>query len=463
MNPSPLTPLLALVSTFSLLASTSLMAALQPCRIEVVEDGSGWPVPLVEFRTLHQVRFVTDNAGVIAFDLPELMGVETWFDIHGHGYEVDKDGFGYRGVRLTPEPGATLRVTVKRRMPARRLGRLTGAGLFGESQKVGAELDWKESGVLGCDSVLNAMHKGRLFWIWGDTTLARYPLGLFHASGATTSGQPLSSLEPPLRLHYDYFRDKDGRPRNVAEMKGEGPTWLMGLISLPDAKGNPHLVASFSKIKPPMEIYESGLCEWNETSDNFEPVSVVWKQSGSSPKPPPMPHGHPIQWTDDQQRSWVLFGDPLPDLRCPATYEAWKDTNTWEVLTPPTTFAAAGGKDVIKPHRGSMVWNAFRQRWVTVFVREHGNTSYLGEIYYAEAASPRGPWGPAVRILWHDNHTFYNPRIHPGFTEQGSPLLLFEATYTRSFADRPEPTPRYDYNQVLYRLDLNDPSLIQAH
>ncbi len=126
---------------------------LTPCRVEVVEKGSGWPVPLVELRTTHNVRLITDNAGVIAFDLPELMGRETWFDVLGHGYEIPKDGFGYRGVRLTPEPGKTLKIEVTRTIIARRLGRITGAGLFAESQKLGRELDWRESGVLGCDSV----------------------------------------------------------------------------------------------------------------------------------------------------------------------------------------------------------------------------------------------------------------------------------------------------------------------
>src|SRR5437867_1846904 len=66
------------------------VAAIEPCRIEVVEKGSGWPVPLVELRTTHNVRFVTDNAGVIALDLPELMGREVWFEVIGHGYEVPK-------------------------------------------------------------------------------------------------------------------------------------------------------------------------------------------------------------------------------------------------------------------------------------------------------------------------------------------------------------------------------------
>ena len=201
----------ATLLTLSLVCGAA--AAVEPCRIEVVEKGTGWPVPLVELRTTHQVRFVTDNAGVIAFDLPELMGRETWFDVIGHGYEAPKDGFGYRGVRLTPEPGKTLRVEVQRTIVARRLGRLTGGGLFAESQKTGTEGDAVESGVVGCDTVQNAVHRGRLFWLWGDTTLAKYPLGIFDGTSATTAVQPLPSLEPPVRLKLDYFTDDQGRPR----------------------------------------------------------------------------------------------------------------------------------------------------------------------------------------------------------------------------------------------------------
>src|SRR5205807_4562290 len=114
----------------SLLLTDAASAPSQPCPIEVLEKGSGWPVPLVELRTTHNVRFVTDNAGVIAFDLPELLGRETWFDVIGNGYEVPKDGFGMQGVRLKPEPGKTLRIEVNRMIIARRLGRFTGGGLF---------------------------------------------------------------------------------------------------------------------------------------------------------------------------------------------------------------------------------------------------------------------------------------------------------------------------------------------
>ena len=167
-------------------------------------------MPLVELRTTDQLRFVTDNAGLIALDAPELMGRETWFTILGHGYEVPTDGFNQRGVRLTPQPGATLKVEVTRSIIARRLGRLTGAGLFAESQKLGRELDWREPAIFGCDTVQSALHRGKLFWAWGDTTLPGYPLGVFDTTSATTSPKPLASFEPPLRLKFDHFLDERG-------------------------------------------------------------------------------------------------------------------------------------------------------------------------------------------------------------------------------------------------------------
>src|SRR5882757_431554 len=104
----------ALMPGLALAAPAFAAVPANLCRIEVVEKGTGWPVPLVELRTTHHVRLVTDNAGVIAFDLPELMGRETWFEVIGHGYEVPRDGFGMSGVRLKPEPGETLKVEVNR-------------------------------------------------------------------------------------------------------------------------------------------------------------------------------------------------------------------------------------------------------------------------------------------------------------------------------------------------------------
>jgi len=445
-----------------LIVALAWVPAVDPCRIEVVEQGTGWPVPLVELRTTHQVRFVTDNAGVIAFDLPELMGRETWFDVIGHGYEAPKDGFGMKGVRLTPEPGKTLRVEVRRTIVAKRLGRSTGAGLFAESQKLGRELEWKDSGIVGCDSVQNAVHRGKLFWAWGDTSLARYPLGIFDMTSATTPVRPLASFEPPLKLKLDYFTDDKGVPRGVAKMPGPGPTWVSAYVSLPDKTGAARLCGTFIKVRNHLEAYESGLCVWNDAESKFELLKMLWTKSDAAPKQPPSPDGHPSIWKDAGGKEWLLFGNPLPTLRCPPTFEAWQDPSTWEVLRPQESLKSAADGKPVKPHSGSIAWNAFRKRWVTVFMETFGKPSAFGELWYAEAESPLGPWGPAVKVLTHENYTFYNPRLHPEFTAADSPLLIFEGSYTREFADKPHPTPKYDYTQILYRLDLDDPALKPA-
>jgi hypothetical protein len=158
----------------------------------------------------------------------------------------------------------------------------------------------------------------------------------------------------------------------------------------------------------------------------------------------------------------VLFGNPLPNLRCPATFEAWQDASTWETLKPQETLKNAAGGAPVKPHSGSIAWNSFRKRWVTVFMESFGKPSVFGELWYAEADEPTGPWGPALKVLTHENYTFYNPRLHPEFTPEGSPLLIFEGSYTKDFADKPQPTPRYEYTQMIYRLDLDDAALKPA-
>jgi len=453
-------------SAFDLfVASTSHAAApgrQVPCEIVVVEKDSGWPVPLIELRTIHDVSFVSDNAGVIAFDLPELFDVNTWFDVVSDGYEVPADGFGRRGVRLTPKQGSKLTVEVRRTSIAKRLGRLTGAGIFAESQKVGREKGWRESGILGCDSIQGAVHRGKIYWSWGDTDLPGYPLGIFDSSGATTAIQPLKRFEPPIRLKYEYFANEKGQPRGIAKMPGEGPTWLSGYASLPDASGRRHLVTAYTKIKAPIDGYEAGLCDWNEATQSFKHLRTVWTKSDSAPKHPPMPQGHVVLF-EEKGKKWALFGNPIPTLRCPATFEAWQDSSKWESLTPQKKIPTAEPGKTIEASSGSIAWNPYRKRWVTVFLQIFGQPSAFGEVWYAEADSPYGPWGPAVKILSHANYTFYNPRVHPEFTAPDSKILLFEGTYTNTFANDPPPTPRYDYNQILYRLDLDDPRLSPAH
>lgn len=460
---------LSLVAAFSLFVSVTLAdSPPKPCKIQVVDRSNGWPVPMVEFETVHGVRLVTDNTGIVAFDLPELTGVETWLTVRGQGYTVPTDGFGYSGVRITPKPGEVVRIEVDRELPAKRLGRLTGAGLFAESQKLGGWLNHKESGVLGCDSVQEAMLGDRRFLLWGDTNLQRYPLGIFHSTAGTVDHQPLQYFEPPVDLNISLFRDDNGLPRGVAQMPGKGPTWLSGLVTLPDASGRKHLCAMYTKIRGSLTAYESGLCVWDESAQSFTHLKTLW-QEADGPADKHLTHlGHATFWTDtsqvDRPQQWLLYGDPFPFLKLPATYEAWTDPSSWESIKSPDAVSVSVDptkppRESVKPHRGSIAWNEFRGRWVTVFTSAGGRNSYLGDVWYAEANSPFGPWSNARLIISLDNYTFYNPRLHADWTPPGSPILLFEGTFSKTFSKNTRPTPRYDYNQLLYRLDLGEMDL----
>ena len=94
-----------------------------------------------------------------------------------------------------------------------------------------------------------------------------------------------------------------------------------------------------------------------------------------------------------------------------------------------------------------------------IAVQVGGSPSFLGEVWFTEADSPTGPWLWAKKIVTHDDYTFYNPVHHAFFDQQGGRIIYFEGTYSRMFSGRQLATPRYDYNQVMYRLDLADPRL----
>jgi hypothetical protein len=66
----------------------------------------------------------------------------------------------------------------------------------------------------------------------------------------------------------------------------------------------------------------------------------------------------------------------------------------------------------------------------------------------------------ARKIVTHDKYTFYNPMQHPYFDQDGGRVIYFEGTYSKTFSgSEKKPTPRYDYNQIMYRLNLDDPRL----
>lgn len=424
--------------------------------ILVVDSSVNWPVPLVELTTVHQVRFVTDNMGRVAFDLPELMDRSVWLSVEGHGYEVEADGFGYRGVRVRPVAGGKALVLVRRKNLAKRLGRITGPGLFAESAKLGYRVP-PENPIepVGRDSVQNAVYGGKLYWFWGDTALSSYPLGIFNVTGAWTKLEPLATFRPPLSVYYNFFTNSVGELKPVARMPGEGPTWISAVTVLSDYAGRERLCATYWKIRPPLEPYQAGLCVWDEDADEFKPIRVLWTQKEPGEKPPMVPDGHSVVYIDRAGYKWVLFGNPFPSLKCPASFEAWQNPEKWQHVKQPKTVISPDGH-VVVPQSGSIAYHPYIRKWVAIFTEKLGKPSGFGEVWYAEAPTPFGPWERLIKVLTHKNYTFYNPRIHSEWLRKDSPYLVFEGTYSMQFAERPIPTPRYDYNQILYVLDVRD-------
>ena len=507
------------VATILLIAFTAgHVSAGEPNRagdyfaIRVVDSQTGRGVPLVELKTTNSIRYVTDSNGIVAFLEPGLMDREVFFFVQSHGYEYPKDGFGYRGVRLRTTPGATAVVKIDRINIAERLYRVTGQGIYRDSILVGHPVPLTNPAlngqVMGQDSVFTCLYRGRLFWMWGDTGRPSYPLGNFGMSGAVSDLPGCGGLDPAVGVNLEYFVGEDGFSRKMAPLKEPGLVWLDGLITVADRQGQERMVAKFARLAGLSEVLERGLMVFNDTTNTFEAIVrpglefLPYRNTG---------HAFRVQVAGPP---CYYFSSPSPmgaRMRVPAQWDAVIDANRYEVLTAlaPGTSRRANARidserpetachwvrfgdllasdhsnktaviealeaeakgvhvydiesgQAITPHNGTVHFNAHRARWISIFGQLFGESSALGEIWYAEADTPVGPWAYARKVVTHDHYSFYNPKHHPLFDQEGGRTIYFEGTYTWTFSGSEETaTPRYDYNQIMYRLDLDDPRLV---
>jgi len=484
----------------------SPLSAADPSReyfaIQVVDRQSGRGVPLVELRTTNSIRCFTDSNGIIAFREPGLMDREAFFFVESHGYEFPKDGFGFRGVRLKTKPGTTAVIKIDRLNIAERMYRVTGQGIYRDSVLTGRPAPLQNpvlnGQVMGQDSVDTCIYHGRLFWLWGDTGRPSYPLGHFAMAGALSDLPGRGGLDPAVGVNLEYFVDKDSFSRPLARLKEPGLVWLDGLLTVNDDQGRERMVAKFARLKDLGTMLELGLMVFNDATQSFEPAVRA--------DPNVLPYrdfGHAERVTAGG-RDYYYFTLPFPTvvrMRVEAKWSDVIDPNRYAVLTslqPGLTgtnerprwvrFTELTGNDnsararvnkalqqekkdtllhdvesgkAVSPHGGSAYFNACRRRWVMIFVQFGGENSFLGEVWYAEADTPAGPWAYARKIVTHNKYSFYNPKHHPYFDQDNGRVIFFEGTYSQTFSGSAETaTPRYDYNQIMYRLTLDDPRLI---
>ncbi|MEX2139670.1 MAG: hypothetical protein WD894_10440 [Pirellulales bacterium] len=441
----------AIVASWMLLAGS--VVAGEPFVIRIVDEHTQRGVPLVELKTTHNVRYYTDNSGLVAIDDPGLLGQDVFFFVQSHGYEFPKDGFGNRGKRFRVAAGKTAEVKLKRLNLAERLYRVTGADLYqhtlGAGKRAPIDKPRLNAQVVGCDGAQTALYGGTLFWTWGDTSRLSYPLGNFNGSAAVSRLPKQGGLDPAIGINLEYFENEDGFAQEIAPIAGEGPTWLTALVSVKDEKNQEHLVAAYNKIKPPLTVYERGLCEFDPKAERFNKLFAFEKTAAL------VPSGHAFRHPDAKGK-WLYFGEAVPHLRLSDRYESLIDPRQYEPINSDVRFTNVATGKPVKHHHGAVAWSPYRKKWISIFTQEHGETSYLGEIYYAEADAPAGPWRKAVKIVTHDRYSFYNPKQHPYFSDGDGRYLYFEGTYSVMFSRNDDPTPLYDYNQLMYRLDLSD-------
>ncbi len=504
--------ILAILSLF-VLVDTSVTAQDQASAekyfaIQVVDKESGRGVPLVTLTTVNNVQLTTDSAGWVAFYEPGLMNRQVFFHVSSHGYEYPKDGFGYRGVRLETIPGGSGKIELPRVNIAERLYRITGQGIYGNSVLLDRPVPIKKAnlsgGVLGQDTVQVANYHDRLYWFWGDTNRASYPLGQFKTSGATSLLPTTGGLNPSDGIDLDYFVDRKNFSRQMAPVEGPGAVWLHGLFVLPTSGEPPKMIAHYARVKSLAKRYEHGLVLFNVQSETFDKLIEFDSDAMLYPR------GQAI-YQEGDTGGYIYFATAMPFVRVKATLDDILDSTQYEAYTPLARgerYAAGESKidrdekgnvvwgwkpdtdlidarrqqalhrfgllkesefrsglrddstgELVHTHAGSVHWNHYRNRWIMIASQVGAKQSYLGEVWYAESDHLEGPWMNARKVVTHDKYTFYNPAHHPFFDQQGGRLIYFQGTYATTFSAAKSPTPRYNYNQIMYRLDLSHPRM----
>ncbi|MGC4030782.1 MAG: hypothetical protein QM754_03400 [Tepidisphaeraceae bacterium] len=470
--------------------------------IRVVDDQTGRGVPLVYLQTTYKTRYVTDSNGYVAFNEPGLLtGGDVWFEVSSYGYDSPAGPFGLNGVQLKPTAGGSAEIRLKRNQIAERLYRTSGYGIYRDSVLLGKPTPIKQpllnAKVTGQDTIQTAVYHGKLYWLWQDTDRLGFGLGCFAMTGGT-SALP-AQLKPDQGIDITYFVDKPGefaRPMAAVPIEGAHPIWLDGLTVVKDHTGRERMLGRYVAVNKDMSPFETGLLLYNDDKNVFEPL----RRFTGTGKDVLAPNGRGIH-VRDGDAEYLHYPN---NVRVKATFEAASDPANYEAFTcvqpdgsldrnaagtlrwawrrggramgpsevadavkqktfkrdeSPFQFVDVDTGKPIEYAGGSVAWNAYLNRWTLLFGQKFGDST-VGEIWLATANSPTGPWREAKKVATHampkNNNDFYNPIQHEDFPNANGRYVYFEGTFVNTFSGNPWPTPYYDYNNIMYRIDLAD-------
>ncbi len=284
-------------------------------------------------------------------------------------------------------------------------------------------------------------------------------------------------------MNLTYFVNAGGSSKEMMPLAQPGPVWVDGLFTIRDNNGIERMLTHYSRRDPNNALgaqVEHGFAIFNDSQAIFQRYQVYPLSAPISAV------GHAFDTTLNGQE-YLYFAESYPNVR---VKKNWNDINNpaeWEAFTPlqansrynaanppleldPQGKPVYGWKKNVNPlttemleelvrnghlqradspfrlrdsasgaavqlHRASVSWNDYRNSWVMIGNQSFGE-SFLGEVWFAEAPTPEGPWENAVKIATHhnggENYTLYNPMQHPYFEGEGG------ASFTSK-----EPTPKH--------------------
>lgn len=287
-----------------------------------------------------------------------------------------------------------------------------------------------------------------------------------------------------------------------------GLVWIGDMRTVRDSVGAERLVAHYTQGG--FTVTETGLIVFNDGTQTFDRLV-------SMSLSPVVPLGQHTYFYNDKGTTYSYGGAPAPTVRCPGDYASIQNPANYEAFTclkPGSVYDGSAGQ-LDRDTSGSLVWgwkkntsplgineintllsrkfvtedemnyrltdigtgkkllahglaacwNAYRQRWICVYTQNwlSGPSSFLGELWYAEADTPLGPWIYSEKIVTHalpdKTYSWYNPALHPEFEKENGRVVFLEGTYTEWLSNTDIPTPTYNYNQDMYKLELDDPRI----
>ncbi len=339
-------------------------------------------------------------------------------------------------MALKVTPGGSATIKLKRLNIAERLYRLTGEGIYRDSLLTGHTVPLKRpllnGQVTGQDAGHAIAYHGKLYWFWGDTNQLGYALGNFASSGATSELPGNGGLDPNVGVDLDYFVNETGFSRAMGALPGDGLKWIFWMMTVPDEQRRERLLAQYERMGKQGKADERGLVIFNDQTERFEKLAQFDLQL------PLHPNGRPFR-VNVNGASYYYFAVLYPDnafVRVRADLRHLTNQRAYEAFTclaPGSRYNKRSAKlerhadgslvwgwkantdvisyerELIAAHRmqareawfqlqdvttgaavttysGSVQWNEFRRRWVMIAQKN------VGEIWFAEADTPVGPW-----------------------------------------------------------------------